>query len=564
MNRNTPSHFGLAPQVEVNRSSWSRPSGLKTSFNVGDLVPIYCDEVLPGDTFKIKTSKVLRLQTLLDPVMDNLFVDVYYFFVPNRLVWTHWVNLMGENSDSAWIPQVEYSVPQLEAPSGGWNVGTIADYFGIPTGVGGISVNALPFRAYALICDQWFRDQNNSQPLNIPVTDSNVTGVNTGNYVTDTAKGGKPFVACKLPDYMTACLPSPQRGPDVPLPLGDIAPVFAGAEINTGFDFPKKLDNTYYPVRMQGNTKDPGAVLASDTYAELHAYGNNIDSPYQIKVGPNDGTYPGSQDALYPVNLYADMAQATATSINQLRNAFQIQRMLEKDARGGTRMTELLRSHFGVISPDARLQRAEYLGGNRCPLNVQQVAQTSSTDQTTPQAHIAAFSQTADVNYDFAKSFTEHGFIIGLAVARYEHSYQQGIERMWSRTGRYDYYWPSLAHLGEQAVLNKEIFATGTSIDNEVFGYQEAFADYRYKPNRITGEMRTAANGALDKWHFADNYTSLPYLSDSWIREDKTNIDRALAVTSSTANQVFGDFYFDCKVTRCMPLYSIPGLIDHF
>ena len=552
MDRNDYSRFSLAPQVDVKRSRFDRSSNLKTSFNVGELVPIYIDEVLPGDEFTIKTSKVLRLQTLLNPTMENLYFDVYYFFVPNRLVWNHWRELMGENTDSAWIPSVEYSVPQLEAPSGGWNVGTIADYFGIPTGVSNISVNALPFRGYAMIVDQWFRDENNYQPINIPLTDSDVTGVNTGNFVTDLAKGGLPFIAAKYHDYFTSCLPSPQKGPSVVLPLGNNAPVYPST------------DSIY-------SAGDSIAEYMMVGYAD--ANGIYHDQTTMRNIGNSAGGYVrnystsgmSGQDE-WPIfnNLFADLSAATATTINDLRTAFQIQRMYERDARGGTRYIELLRSHFGVTSPDARLQRTEYLGGNRFAFNVQQVTQTSSTDAVTPQGNLAGFSVTSDVHHDFSKGFVEHGFIIGLAVARYSHSYQQGIERFWSRKSRFDYYWPALAHLGEMAVLNKEIYATGTSTDDEVFGYQEAWADYRFKPNRITGEMRSQAGGSLDNWHYGDYYTGQPYLSADWINEDKSNVDRSLAVSSSVANQIFGDIYFDVKATRCMPLYSVPGLIDHF
>lgn len=554
MSRNETSRFALAPQVDIQRSTFTRDSNLKTSMNVGDLVPIYVDEVLPGDEFQIKTSKVLRLQTLITPVMENLYFDVYYFFVPNRLVWSHWKELMGENTDSAWIPQNQYSVPQIEAPSGGWDVGTIADYFGIPTGVKGIAVNALPFRAYALICNEWFRDENNSQPLNIPVTDSDVTGVNTGNYVTDVVLGGKPFKAAKYHDYFTSCLPGPQKGPSVVLPLGDNAPVYPHPTERVYQD-----GDTVRYWQLMGYMDNNNIYHDNTTARTLNVSASGALKSYTIPSG-------SSAVNEFPIynNLFADLSAATATTINELRTAFQIQRLLERDSAAGSRYVELIRSHFQTVNPDYRLQRPEYLGGNRFPFNVTQVTQTSSTDTVTPQGNLAGFSVTADVNFDFSKGFTEHGFIIGLAVARYEHSYQQGIERFWSRKLRYDYYWPALAHLGNQAVLNKEIYAQGSADDDEVFGYQEAWADYRYKPSRITGEMRSAANGSLDTWHYADYYNSKPYLSDGWIREDSSNVDRSLAVSSAVSNQIFGDIYFEVKATRPMPLYSVPGLIDHF
>lgn len=562
MNRNEEYRFDLAPQVESPRSRFRRRSQLKTSFNVGDLVPIYLDEVLPGDTFEMKTSKVLRLQTLQTPVMDNMYLDLYYFFVPNRLVWSHWKELMGENSDSAWIPQVQYSVPQITSPSGGWTSGTIADYFGIPTGVSNLSVNALPIRAYSLICENWFRDQNNSQPLNIPVTDSTVVGSNGSNYVSDTAKGGAPFKVAKIHDYFTSCLPAPQKSIDTPLPLGNISPVFAG-DINTDFTFPEYSPGFHQPLILQDSDQVPNAQRSGDynvtTYSDnTHlgrwAYGRSSAS----------GTL---QKGLYPVNLYADLSQATATSINALRMAFQIQRLFERDACGGSRYTELVRAHFGISSPDARLQRTEYLGGKRMPLNIQQVINQANTEVQsiqTPLGDVAGMSVTADYDFDFTKSFTEHGYVIGVCCVRYDHTYQQGLNRLWSRKNRFDFYWPALSHLGNMAVLNEEILAQGTSTDKEVFGYQDRWADYRYKPSMCTGQMRSTYAAPLDNWHFGDEYSSLPVLSDAWIREDKSNVDRTLAVTSATANQIFGDFFFDCYTTRCMPLYSVPGMIDHF
>lgn len=554
MSRNDVSRFSLSPQVNIERSTFNMNHNLKTSANVGDLIPLTCIECVPGDEFQVRTSKVLRLQTLITPVMENLYFDVYYFFVPSRLVWNHWRELMGQNSDSAWIPQNQYSVPQLKAPSGGWNIGTIADYFGIPTGVSNLSVNALPFRAYALICDEWFRDQNNSQPLNIPVTDSDVTGVNSGSYVTDTAKGGLPFKAARYADVFSTSLPAPQKAPSVNLPLGDNAPVYPHPTERVYAD-----GDTVRYWQLMGYMDNNNIYHDNTTARTLNVSASGALKSYTVP----SGSTAVNEFPIYN-NLFADLSAATATTINDLRTAFQIQRLFEKDALGGTRYTEVIRAHFGVVSPDARLQRPEYLGGNRFPLNVQQVTQTSSTDAVTPQGNLAGFSVTADVNFDFSKGFTEHGYIIGLGVARYEHSYQQGIERMWSRKLRFDFYWPTLAHLGNMAVLNKEIYATGTSADDQVFGYQEAWYDYRYKPNRITGEMRSAANGSLDSWHFADYYQSQPYLSDAWIREDPSNVDRALAVSSSVANQIFGDIYFEVKATRPMPLYSVPGLIDHF
>ena len=539
--------------IDMSRSRFDRSFSHKTSFNVGQVIPFYIDEVLPGDTFDVKTSKVVRFQTLLTPMMDNVYLDSYYFFVPNRLVWEHWREFCGENTQSAWIPSVEYSIPQLTAPSGGWQIGSLADYFGIPTGVSNLSVSALPFRAYALIMNEWFRDENLTDPLDIPVTDAAVVGVNTGNYITDVAKGGLPFVASKYHDYFTSCLPAPQKGPDVTIPVtqpGNLPVVPLSGRSNI-FSLPNFEVIQPYHASWLNDGKDP----ASYNGFVFDQSGNQSTST------------GGSSQGATPIidNLWAlQDGSVSAATINQLRLAFQIQKFYEKQARGGTRYIEILKSHFGVTSPDARLQRPEYLGGNRVPININQVLQQSGTvEGSTPQGTPTGQSLTTDVHFDFRKSFVEHGFIIGLMVARFDHTYQQGIERFWSRQDKFDYYWPVFANIGEQAVLNKEIFAQGTVADNEVFGYQEAWADYRYKPSRVSGEMRSSASQSLDVWHLGDDYSTLPSLSDSWIREDALTVDRVLAVSSSVSNQLFCDIFVKNRATRPMPLYSIPGLIDH-
>lgn len=550
MSRNENTRFALNPtNLDIARSTFRRDHSVKLSFNVGDVIPFYVDEVLPGDTFQLKTSMVARLQTLLTPMMDNLYLDTYFYFVPNRIVWQHWRELMGENTQSAWIPTTEYSVPQVTAPSGGWSIGSIADYMGIPTGVANLSVNALPFRAYALIMNEWFRDENLSDPLNIPVDDATLGGSNGTNYITDVVKGGMPFKAAKFHDYFTSALPAPQKGPDVTI------------SVSGGSNYPVRT----FAEDVSGSS---GVPLHIRTFDEM---------PYNV-VGVNSSTAPepgalwatvstvsGNAAPFVPTNLWAvNDGSVSATTINQLRMAFQVQKLYEKDARGGTRYIEILKSHFGVTSPDARLQRPEYLGGNRIPVNINQVVQNSATQADgTPLGDTAAFSVTTDVHGDFIKSFVEHGFVIGVMVARYDHTYQQGLERFWSRRDRLDYYFPVFANIGEQPILNKEIYAQGTTQDDEVFGYQEAWADYRYKPSRVAGEMRSKAPTSLDVWHLADEYTTLPKLSDAWIREDKTNVDRVLAVTSSVSNQMFADLFISCKATRPMPVYSIPGLIDH-
>nr|QJB19564.1 MAG: major capsid protein [Microvirus sp.] len=551
MNRNTESHFSLSPHVDISRSRFDRSASLKTSFNAGDVVPFFLEEVLPGDTFSVDTSKVVRMQTLLTPMMDNVYLDTYYFFVPNRLVWDHWKEFCGENTESAWIPATEYTMPQITSPAGqGWSVGTLADYFGIPTGVAGLSVSALPFRAYALIMNEWFRDQNLQDPLVVPTDDSTVAGVNTGTFVTDVAKGGKPFIAAKYHDYFTSALPAPQKGPDVTIPVAQAGsyPVVAlknvdNNSLNTG------------PL-IFGDFNANGGVTVPRTYSSLNSPSAQADTSLVWSM-PYNGAVPSNLMAVADGN-------AAAATINQLRLAFQIQKFYERQARGGSRYTEVVRSFFGVTSPDARLQRPEYLGGNRVPININQIVQQSGTESSgTPQGTVVGQSLTTDKHSDFTKSFTEHGLIIGVMVARYDHTYQQGLNRLWSRKDKFDFYWPVFANIGEQAIKNKEIFAQGTDKDNEVFGYQEAWAEYRYKPNMVTGEMRSAYAQSLDVWHLADDYSTLPSLSDSWIREDKANIDRVLAVTSAVSNQFFADIYVKNYCTRPMPMYSVPGLIDH-
>ena len=546
MNRNTESHFSLLPRVDISRSRFDRSCSLKTSFNAGDIVPFFLEEVLPGDTFNVHTSRVVRMQTLLTPMMDNVYLDTYYFFVPNRLVWNHWKEFCGENTESAWIPETEYSIPQITAPAGGWEVGTIADYFGIPTGVANLSVSALPFRAYALIMNEWFRDQNLMDPLAVPVDDATVAGSNGALAIQDVAKGGKPYVASKYHDYFTSALPSPQKGPDVLIPVAQ-----AG-------NLPVVPLSTSVPGGLGSTTLKTD--LLNRKNGSLYVFSNGDVSVMENTAGP--GTTIGQ---FVPNNLWAVQQEAQAATINQLRLAFQIQKFYEKQARGGSRYTEVVRSFFGVTSPDARFQRPEYLGGNRVPINVNQVIQQSGTGTAseTPQGTVVGMSLTTDSHSDFTKSFTEHGFIIGVMCARYDHTYQQGLERLWSRKDKFDYYWPVFANIGEQGIKNKEIFAQGNAKDDEIFGYQEAWADYRYKPNRVTGEMRSAYKQSLDVWHLADDYAQLPSLSFEWIVEDKKNIDRVLAVTSELSNQFFADIYVKNYCTRPMPMYSIPGLIDH-
>ena len=586
MNRNTESHFSLLPRVDISRSRFDRSASVKTTFNTGDIVPFFLEEVLPGDTFNVKTSKVVRMQTLLTPLMDNLYLDTYYFFVPNRLVWQHWKEFCGENTESAWIPETEYAMPQITSPaSTGWEVGTIADYFGIPTGVANLSVSALPFRAYALIMNEWFRDENLQDPLVVPVDDATVAGVNSATFVTDVAKGGKPYKAAKYHDYFTSALPAPQKGPDVSIPvsLGSKLPVYG-----TGDPLYLTDGNFTYPFlsvgQSLGGLSYTGTAIANSgatgsKVGDIYANGNGFYS--EANSGGGSDNWKGKvmgvptkekMDSLAVPGVVGsglvavnDGAVSVAT-INQLRLAFQIQKFYERQARGGSRYTEGIRSFFGVTSPDARLQRPEYLGGNRVPININQVIQQSGTgseSSSTPQGTVVGMSQTTDTNSDFTKSFTEHGFIIGVMVARYDHTYQQGLDRLWSRKDKFDFYWPVFANIGEQAIKNKELYAQGTAQDDEVFGYQEAWAEYRYKPSRVTGEMRSSYAKSLDIWHLADDYSKLPSLSAEWIQEDSSTVNRVLAASDNLAAQFFADIYVKNLCTRPMPMYSIPGLIDH-
>lgn len=549
MNRNSEYNFAQNPQVGVSRSRFQRNSDNKTTFNTGDLIPIYLDEVLPGDTHQVDVACVMRMATPIFPVMDNAFCDFYFFFVPNRLLWQHWKEFMGENKETAWTPKTEYSVPQVTAPKGGWAEGTLADYLGLPTKVEGISVSALPGRAYGLIYNEWFRNQNVTQPTLVEVTDATTTGKNDGSATNDSAITlAKPLKAAKVFDYYTGALPEPQKGEPITIPITGSAPIGL-YNADTG-------DVTTDSDKMKKIFSDAGLTAQNGAYqASYWDPGSGPTANKGLAVGQaNLGTYTG-------VNLGADLSSVNATTINQLRQAFQIQKLLEKDARGGTRYREVLREHFGVISPDSRMQIPEYLGGYRLPINVSQVIQTSSTDSTSPQGNTAALSVTTMNKPMFTKSFTEHGFIMGLAVVRTDQTYQQGIDRMWSRKGRYDYYWPVLANIGEQAILNKEIYAEGSPNDDMAFGYQEAWADYRYKPNKVTGLFRSNATQSLDAWHYAQDYKSLPFLGTEWMEQSDNEMKRTLAVQSQP--DFIADFYFMNKTTRCMPVYSIPGLIDH-
>lgn len=544
MNRNAEQHYSQVPHANVPRARFKRDYSLLTTMNEGDLIPIYCDEVLPADTAKIDLNALMRMSTPLYPVMDNCYCDFYFFFVPSRLLWEHFENLMGQNDSTFWAENVEYTTPKTTAPDGGWNVGTLADYFGIPTGVANLQVNSLPFRAYAKIWNEWFRDENLQQPVTMSKTDATTAGSNTGTNLTDAEAGGLPLKVCKYKDYFTSCLPSPQKGQAVNLPLNGPAKVKLYDDRDLTKTFKKSIEF------INSNNVNPGMHNTG------YVGGDYKNSVTVVNGKDEDGDNQTSAIAY----LGADLSSVTATTINELRQAIAVQHILERDARTGTRYKEYLQGAWGVTSPDARLDRSEYIGGYRLPININQVIQTSATDTTSPQGNTAAFSMTTMSRNMATYSATEHGFIIGLAAVRVDHSYQQGLPRMWTRSTRFSYYDPMLANLGEQAVLNQEIYAQGNAQDEEVFGYQEAWADYRYRTNMITGEMRSAYSKTLDAWHYADKYDKLPTLSSDWIKEGMENIDRTIAVQSEKSRQFICNFYFDQTWTRAMPIYSLPGL----
>jgi hypothetical protein len=518
----------MVPKAEIPRSSFDTQYAHKTTFDGGYLVPIYCDEVLPGDMHNVKATMFARLATPLFPVMDNLHLDTFFFFVPNRLVWSNWVKFMGEQANPN--DSISYVVPQITSPLGGYAVGSLFDHFGLPTagqitGSNTVTHNALPLRAYNLIYNEWFRDENLQ----------NSVVVNTGDSGDDDIDYSM-LRRGKRKDYFTGALPWPQKGESVSLPLGASAPILSdGSQIKFAF----------------GAAQIP---LKSELVGSFYGVSTGAVNATTLSFGNNTG-------------LYADLSAATAATVNQLRQSFQIQKLLERDARGGTRYTELLRAHFGVTPQDYRLQRPEYIGGGSTYVNVNPIAQTSATSISggaTPLGNLAAMGTALASGHGFTYHAQEHGYIIGLVNVRADLTYQQGLPKMWSRETRYDFYFPVFAHLGEQAILNKEIYVTGTSTDDDVFGYQERWAEYRYKPSQITGLFKSTSAGTIDPWHYAQKFTSLPTLNSTFIQENPP-IDRTTAVGSAANGQQFlMDAFFDCKMARPMPMYSVPGLIDHF
>jgi len=534
--------FSQVPQANIQRSTFNRSHTHKTTFDAGQLIPVYVDEVLPGDTHTVDFTTFGRLATPIAPVMDDIYITLHSFFVPNRLVMDKFEKLMGEQDNPG--DSTDFPIPQLvDDNSTGFPVGSLMDYMGLPTAnqANGLSVSALPFRAFNLIYNEWYRDQNLQDSLTVK-TDQLPDKLSDNLY--SIQRRGKRH------DYFTSCLPSPQKGQPVDIALGSTVDVdIANLDVTTvnggGIRF-RQLNGS-------PPTRDNFEKLGTDVYG----------TPAWTTMSGNS-----APDApLKPVNLVAsgsataDLSSTTAMTINDIRKSFALQRLAETNMRSGTRYTETIKAHFGVTSPDARLQRPEFLGGGECRLQMTPVAQTSSnTNDTTPQGNLAGYGTFANSSGGFTKSFTEHGIIITLASARAPLTYQNGINKMWSRRTKYDHYFPSLANLGEQAVLNKEIYASGTSTDDDVFGYQERWSELRYKPSLITGKFRSNDAQSLDVWHLSQDFSTTPNLNATFI-EDNPPIDRVLAVNDEPHFIV--DMDIKCHTARPMPTYSVPGLSDH-
>ncbi len=621
MDRNVESHFQELPKAKVQRSIFRQPHDVKTSFNAGELVPFLCKEVLPGDTFQVVTAKVVRCQTMLTPIMDNMYLDTYYFFVPNRIIWKHWNEFCGENTQSAWAPTTKYKIPAIKPilwraykdvdPAGGvddtsvekfkgvtqptgicgFPQYSIGDYLGYPTKIGAdsgtigkegdhwkdtsVRFSALPFRAYAKVCDHFFRDENVSDPLLIPDDDGDVTCATMDtSYVSGVALGGRPFKVSKYHDYFTSCLPSAQRGDPVGIPI-DI-PMFAGGTFPVTTGSNTTLPSSAYPLVFGFTDNISVSDFSNVSKKSLISDRSGITSSTTSGIRPAQMTFDPSSSTHFatPLNLETTIPPQDGVSsegaqvnftVNELRLAYVTQCFLERLARGGSRYGELILSLFGVSNPDSRLQDPEYLGGNRCPILVEEVVNTAQTAQDF-LGDVGAKCQTNDVNTSFIKSFTEHGLLLGLMCIRYDHSYCQGINRSFTREDFLDFYNPVFANLGEMPVYKHQLYASPSTLTADehgippVFGYQEAWADYRFSPNLCTGEMRPNADQTLAQWHLAEVYNKPPTLSDEWIREDAKVIDRVIAVSSDIANQFWADIFVQLIVTRAMPMFSIPGL----
>lgn len=569
MNRNNERHFNNVPQTHVSRTRFKRDQNILTTFNAGELVPFYVDEVLPGDTFSVDTAAIIRMTTPKYPVFDDAFIDFYYFFCPNRILWDNFKHFMGEADETPWMPSKTYRVPKIIVEGNstdenrkGPKEGSILDYMGVPTKINGrIEINALPIRAYVKIWNEYFRDQNVDNPAGYFTDDEDTTyydrGENEDELLKNARLGGRCLPVNKFHDYFTSCLPYPQRGPEVTIALTGNAPVRAYTEKNLAT---KKTGTGYFNNEYNTGVVNHTSISFTNEGTKFAVNKNNNGNAAPVIDGQRVQTMSQDDANFFDAWLGTDLTSIEAATINQLRQAFAVQHYYEALARGGSRYREQVRALFGVSISDKTVQVPEYLGGGRYHVNINQIVQTSGqqNENDTPIGETGAMSVTPINESSFTKSFEEHGFVIGVMCVRHNRSYQQGLERFWSRTDRLDYYFPQFANLGEQPVKKKEIVLTGTSTDDETFGYQEAWADYRMKPNRVSGKMRSNAEGTLDFWHYADNYAEVPTLSSQWMSEGKAEIARTLIVQNEP--QFFGAIRVMNKTTRCMPLYSVPGL----
>lgn len=560
MNRNNERHFNNIPQMKTSRSRFKMKQDIKLTLDAGQLIPFYVAETLPGDTFSVDTKGICRMATPIYPVMDNCYLDIYYFHVPMRIVWNHTKEFFGENTKSAWEQKTEYKIPQISIQTGPETrdipqENSILDYMGIPTKIGEsktMKINALPVRGYVKIWNEWFRDQNIDNPAILKngeeeVVYSRYTKDQTADKTLEHAESGSlPLWVNKFHDRFTSALPSPQKGEAALIPMSGNAIIGFGNASNKKLYNDSDFTTLGWKSTPTGWKHDVNGMSANTT---VTANKGNIAAI---------GTYPTNTGATEAVSLIADLSQVESATINNLRQAFAVQQFMEADARGGTRYREIIRNHFGVDIDDKTVQIPEYLGGQRYMINVNQVVQTSATDSKSPQGNAAAISVTPFMENSFTKSFQEHGYVIGVCCIRNDNTYQQGIEKLWSRTEKFDFYWPEFAHLGEQAILNKEIYAQANADDEKAFGYQEAYSEYRMTPNRVCGAFRSNATQSLDAWHYADNYSKLPTLSQEWLATDKTVIDRTIAVQNQP--QFIMDVLVENDAVRPMPIYGTPGL----
>lgn len=530
------------PEVHVGRCIFNRPFRHMTDFNVGEIIPLMYDcNITPGDSVQIPIKALLRMQTPLYPVADDLVFDVSAWFVPDRLTWKHFKNFWGENDSTFWEEETKYEIPQIEAPVGGWAEHSLADYLGIPTKVAGISTSHMPFRAYSMIWNEFWRDENLKEPIFFNTDETTLTGKNydaaTYDYSVDTQLGSKPALAAKRADYFTKSLPEPQKSEDIFIPLGESAPIV--------IDTPDEPLSSSYPINTSLNGKEVGFVKGSSASVIYNATdGSNV-----------------TQDKSY--GLAADLSNALGATVNQLRMAVALQRYAETIARSGSRYIEILAGVFGVKSSDARLQRPEFLGGKSFPISMAEIQNTAQSSGN-QLGNVGGMSKTIINDFLCSKSFEEHGTLMVLGVVRIKrHTYPQGLPRMLTRKSQMDFYNRALDHIGEEIVRNDQIYAQGNSSDTEAFGYQPAFEDMRLGMSYCSGNMRPNATLTLAAYNYADDYNQLPTLSSEWIDEDKTLVDRTLTIQSTTSPQIFGDFLFEMKHARGMSMYGTPGFMDH-